>query len=187
YAGTKPGLGMPDLLPPRGRFAYLPAMEDQRLPATDKLHIGTSLVHQSRQVECGSSAANYDNVAASKRLDLVMARAIRKESRPQRCQVVGNVVEMSDANCQHYRAGLNRFTIFELQPEPIRQPIDTHYQLIFQLRHHSIPEGEPIGSKGFETNRHALVGILDAFFRTKLPQSERALWIVDVGTESVGL
>src|SRR5271165_651199 len=116
-------------------------MEVQRFLATDKLHVGTSLAQQSCQVERGRSAANHDNIAALKRLDLVMARTMGKECWWQECQTFGNIVEVGDANCQHHRAGLDCLTVLELQQEPIRQSIDTRHELVLKLRHHPIPEG----------------------------------------------
>ena len=62
-------------------------MKLQFFAATDELHVGASFVQQSRQIERGSSAADHDDVAAPKRLNLAMASAMRKEFRRQVSQV----------------------------------------------------------------------------------------------------
>src|SRR6516225_9453233 len=101
-----------------------------------------------------------------------MAGTMGKELRRERCQVLRNIVKVSDTNRQHYTTGLNCLAIVEPHSEPARHPIGTHHELVFQLRYHSIAEGKAIGNKSFESNRYTSVGILDASLCTKLPQSK---------------
>src|SRR5580704_7881591 len=149
--------------------------------------MSAGFVKQSCQIQRGRSAANHYDVATPKRRDLAMAGAVREKLLGQMRQVLRNIIEMGDADRQHYRPGMNRLTILELQHESAGQPTNVCYQLIFQLRHHAIPEGEPISRESFKPHWNAGIGVLDAAFCTKLPQGKRVFGVVDVGSEAVGL
>src|SRR5271165_2435713 len=169
HAGTKPRLRMPDLLPPRAWLARRLAMKLQLFPATDELHISASFAKQSCQIQGGGSATDHDDVAAAERLDLVMASTMREKFRGQMRQILGNIIEVRDTHRQHNRAGLNGFTILELQPEPVPQSVDPGYQLVLQLRHHPIPKGKPISRECLKPHGNAGIGIFDPPLRAKLP------------------
>ena len=160
-------------------------MELQFFAATDQLHVGSGLVQQPRQVECGSSAADHDNVVPPKRLNLAMASAMRKELCRQVSQILGNVLEVSNPNCEHDPAGLECLSILKPQKESAGHPLHADHELVFQLRYHAVPEGKPISTESIKAHRHTGIGILDSSFRAELAQSERFLRVIDVGREAI--
>src|SRR5579863_7739199 len=65
--------------------------------------------------------------------------------------------------------------------------IDISHKLVFQFRHHAIPEGKPVRAERLKIHRYAGVRILNSPLGTKLPQSESFLRIVNVGGETIRL
>src|SRR5580692_996808 len=92
---------------------------------------------------------------------------------------------MRNTDRQHHLADLEGFTIFKLEKESAWQPVNLDDELVLELRHHALPEGETICGESIEVHRYARVGILDASLRAKLSESKSALRIVDVGGKAV--
>src|SRR5271169_7199614 len=111
HAGTKPRLRMPELLPLRAWLARGLAMELQFVLSADKLHVSARLVQQSRQIQCGSSAADHDNASPSERLNLAMTSAVGKKFRRQVRQVLRNMFKVSNPNREDNPAGLECLSI----------------------------------------------------------------------------
>src|SRR5271156_2899143 len=69
--------------------------------------------------------------------------------------------------------------------KPICRAFNAGYDFVFELRHHPLPEGETILAKSFQTHGNPHVSVFDSALRAKLLQSEFAVWIVDVRSETV--
>src|SRR5580698_1388959 len=116
-------------------------MELQFFAAADELHVSTRLVQQSRQIECGSSAPDHDNASPSKRLNLAMASAVGDEFRGQVRQVLRNIFEVSNPDGENHSAGLECLSILEPQLESAGHTLHVDHELVFKLRHHTVPKG----------------------------------------------
>src|SRR5580700_1342695 len=127
HSGTKPRLRMPDLLPPCARLTRGLAMEMQFRGATHKLHIGASLAQQSSQIQRRSSATDHHNAPPAEGLDLAMPSAVREKFRRKMCQVLGNILEVSDAYRQYNLAGLKNLAVFKPQQESAGRSIHGDY------------------------------------------------------------
>src|SRR5580658_9888911 len=151
---TKAGLRMPDLLPPRTWLARRLTMEMQFSSAADHLHICPSLAQQSCQIQSGSSATDHHNAATSERFDFAMASTVREKLRRKMRQILGNMFEMGNANRQHNLAGLKSLAVLKPQKKAAGRAIHAGNELVFQLRHHAIPEGKAICAERIKLHRN---------------------------------
>ena len=85
----------------------------------------------------------------------MMLVAMRQELLRQLGQLRGNVFEMGNTDGEHHLPGRNCLTIVEPQTKSTRQTVETDNHPVFQLRHHSPPKGEPVGSEGIKSNWNA--------------------------------
>src|SRR5580704_18575427 len=102
-------------------------------------------------------------------------------------QVLRYMLEVRDADGQYNSSGLNCLAILEPQNESAGQAIHTDHELVFEFRHHAVPEGDPVCAERLKAHRHSRIGILDAPFRTNLTQSECLLGVVDIRRETIRL
>src|SRR5271170_6948601 len=102
------------------------------------------------------------------------------------CQILRYVFEMRDPNREHDPPRPDLFAIVQPQEKSVRRSLDLDNHLVFEFRHHPIFEGEPVIAEGGKPHWYAAVCVFDTALRAKVFQSELAIRIVDVRSETVG-
>src|SRR5579862_6131355 len=151
------------------------------------MNLGARFIEQACNVQSGSASSDHDYATVLEFLKLTMTRAVRNQFRRQLREILRNILEVSDADRQHDFSGLHGFAVFEAKNEAVLQTIYADNKLVLEFRHHSVAECQAIRCEGVETNRNSGIAVFDPTFSAELPESERALGVIDVGGKTVRL